>query len=482
MRGIKPIERRLNLRVTQDFPARSAVIASTLFRRRSALPLTRNVPVITIPPACPLSSEPTIRERVLTIHGIESSGDWQEDIARAFAPHFECKTIKYPHYRWVGPLKLLLEPYVFLVLGVICAGVLFRVNHSSRTGWLALAMLFFIAYLASYWRRSCAFNHVLQQVSNYARPDDQSETHLIAHSLGTFLMGLALRKRPDVHLGRVVFVGCVLPRSFPWHTLKGLSGPEYRFIDVRNEVGQKDMVVWSAWLMSWLIRGLGVSGLRGFKGKDNFVHTLSAPGVPCPQGASCSAKVHNMLSQYLGHSDAFVGSGYAETFWLPYLWGIEPKEYQQFLLYCKTAVGLERSWSVGARAQGIVDQQLIDVENKLLDQNWRWCNGAFRDYVLQEVSSKKKGSVAELQQLTALAVRGVWQVIHLAVAARLSRQERLSTQLATRQRSFSQRIGLDWRRHRVFSNEELVYDPAVDQMMEYLNPRLAVRWAVERLP
>ena len=145
-------------------------------------------------------------------------------------------------------------------------------------------------------------------------------------------------------------------------------------------------------------------------------------------------------------------------------------------------MGLERSWSVGARAQGIVDQQLIDVENKLLDQNWRWCNGAFRDYVLQEVSSKKKGSVAELQQLTALAVRGVWQVIHLAVAARLSRQERLSTQLATRQRSFSQRIGLDWRRHRVFSNEELVYDPAVDQMMEYLNPRLAVRWAVERLP
>jgi hypothetical protein len=56
-----------------------------------------------MPQTCPLSPEPTTRRRVLTIHGIETSGDWQEDVARAFAPHFACKTIKYPHYRWLGP-------------------------------------------------------------------------------------------------------------------------------------------------------------------------------------------------------------------------------------------------------------------------------------------------------------------------------------------------------------------------------------------
>jgi hypothetical protein len=55
--------------------------------------------VIRIPLACLLSFEPTIRERVLTIHGIESSGGWQEDVARAFAPHFACKTIKYCWYQ-----------------------------------------------------------------------------------------------------------------------------------------------------------------------------------------------------------------------------------------------------------------------------------------------------------------------------------------------------------------------------------------------
>jgi len=210
-----------------------------------ALIIYRNV--IRIPLACLLSSESTIRERVLTIHGIESSGDWQEDVARTFAPHFACKTIKYPHYRWLGPLKLLLEPFVFFILGTIAAVLLFVMKYSSRTGWIVFLSLFFIAYLASYARRSCAFNHVLKQVSFYANADDQSETHLIAHSLGTYLMGLALRKRANIHLGRIVLVGCVLPRSFPWKTLTALSGTGYRFIDIRNEVGRKDIVVWSAW-------------------------------------------------------------------------------------------------------------------------------------------------------------------------------------------------------------------------------------------
>jgi esterase/lipase superfamily enzyme len=45
----------------------------------------------------------------------------------------------------------------------------------------------------------------LKQVSLCANAGDQSETHLIAHSLGTYLMGLALRKRANIHLGRIGF-------------------------------------------------------------------------------------------------------------------------------------------------------------------------------------------------------------------------------------------------------------------------------------
>jgi len=65
-------------------------------------------------------------------------------------------------------VKLLIEPYFFVVLGAITAAVLFLTNHSSSIGWVVLAALLVIAYLASYWRRSCVFNHVLNQVSLYA--------------------------------------------------------------------------------------------------------------------------------------------------------------------------------------------------------------------------------------------------------------------------------------------------------------------------
>src|SRR5882724_10797148 len=62
--------------------------------------------------------------------------------------------------------------------------------------------------------------------------------------------------------------------------------------------------------MSWLIRGLGVAGLRGFRGETAFVHTLSAPGLSCPHGNSCSAKIHNMLSRYLGNRAAGTQEGF----------------------------------------------------------------------------------------------------------------------------------------------------------------------------
>jgi pimeloyl-ACP methyl ester carboxylesterase len=342
-------------------------------------------------------------------------------------------------------------------------------------------MLLLASYFASYYRRKLAFDHVIRQTEGYARPEDQSETHLIAHSLGTFLMGTALRKRAEFHLGRIVLVGCVLPRSFAWTKLTGIGNCEYRFMDVRNEVGRRDIVVWSAWLMSWLIRGLGVAGLRGFKGLTNLVHTLTTTDL-CQLCSTGTARIHNIRSQHMGHSDAFVGSGYAEVFWLPYLWNIPPREYQEFLLLCKAAAGLERPWSAKARAAGIIDPRLVAVEKKLLAANWTWSNGSFANYVLQEVKSKKAGTDQELKELTELAIRGTWESVALAVETRLMRQERSKEYLASRTKSFWTKIGLGWRRHRAFSQEDLVYDSTKDEPIRCLDPREAVRRAIERLP
>jgi len=265
----------------------------------------------------------------------------------------------------------------------------------------------------------------------------------------------ALRTRSDVHIGRVVLVGCVLPRRFPWSALIGMSH-KYRFLAVRNEIGNKDAVVYAAWMMSWLIRGLGRAGLKGFKGSSTLIHTVGDPSAECSECSSIPAPVHNVVSEYLGHSDAFVGSGYAETFWLPYLWEIEPKEYQEFLLICNVAAGFEREWSNSARAAGHIDPRLVFVETKLLNTEWKWCSGPFSKLLIEEIRSRYDLSDKRLQESVALAARGTWQSVRSALEARQAREDR-------------QKMGSP-------------ADSTGDTQIRWLNPRDAVRRAVALLP
>jgi hypothetical protein len=398
-----------------------------------------------------------LKERVLTIHGIETSGAWQEELARVFACHFDCIPIKYSQYRWFGPLELILEPYVLAGLGVILLAMhVWRVP--STVWWAAFWSSLFLAYLATYVRRRLAFNKMLQQASDYAQPAYQSKTHLIAHSLGTYLIGRALRTRAYFHVGRIVFVGCVLPRNFPWSKLIGLGGAKgHQFLEVRNELGRKDIVVLMAWMMSWLIRGLGIAGFSGFKGPPELIHTTDAASGSCgdcPTGGL--APIHNVVSGDLGHSDTFVGSGYAEVFWLPFMWGIDPNEYKDFLELCNLAAGLEREWSSSARAGGHVDPRLVNIETLLLARSWKWSGGKFGDFLAQEVVSRYPLTGQPLQQSVGLAVRGVWQSVMQALEARQTRENRFRQGLPT--------------------------DPVVDTAVRCLDPREAVRRAVALLP
>ncbi len=397
-----------------------------------------------------------MRERLLTVHGIWTKGAWQEEVARVFAPHFDCISVKYPQYRLLGPLNLVLEPYVLVVLGLLLLAL--HIWHASDWVWDALiCFLLIVAYFATYLRRTRAFHTVLGQASRYAQRPYQSQTHLIAHSLGTYLTGRALRTRSEFHVGRIVFVGCVLPRPFPWLTLRAVGvNTAYKFLEVRNELARRDIVVCMAWLMSWLIRGLGVSGFGGFRGPPTLIHNVEDPGRPCTTCHAHGAVIHNVVSKHLGHSGTFVGSGYAEAFWLPFLWGIEPPEYQDFLQYCNLAAALEREWSMTARATGYVDPRLVIIETRLRNENWRWTAGTFGAYVEQEVLSRYRASGQPLNQSVSLAVRGTWRSVMLALEARQTREDRFRRRLPA--------------------------DPVVDATIAWLNPREAVRRAVALLP
>ena len=47
---------------------------------------------------------------ILTIHGICTPGEWQENVQYVLEPHFQCVSIKYPHFRdRLAPLRLIFD-------------------------------------------------------------------------------------------------------------------------------------------------------------------------------------------------------------------------------------------------------------------------------------------------------------------------------------------------------------------------------------
>jgi len=210
-------------------------------------------------------------------------------------------------------------------------------------------------------RRSCA-NRLKGKIGQ-ATGTHPMPPHVIAHSLGTYLIGRILQKFYDFELDRIVLVGSVLPRKFPWSKI--LQDKRDGFTEVRNEVCQSDWVVKLVGAMKWFLRDLGDVGSKGFVGVAEMVHSNTEPSASC---GSCSpasqAVIHNfMLKGYL-HSDCFLGPKHARELWLPFLWGYTPEEFQQWLKVCWAA-----TYSL---QQDFEKEYLAFVKQKLLDRCWSW--------------------------------------------------------------------------------------------------------------
>ena len=112
-----------------------------------------------------------------------------------------------------------------------------------------------------------------------------------------------------------------------------------------------------------------MAGFAGFHEIPNFIHSIGSPNSAC---TSCkppapAAVIHNVKSPECGHSDVFIGPGYAAAFWLPYLWGIDPPEYQQFIERCVLAFEFE---TLGDNAKVRI------LEAELREIPWNWASGS----------------------------------------------------------------------------------------------------------
>ena len=152
---------------------------------------------------------------VLTLHGIGvfgGRGPWQKPIERVLAPHFRCITIKYSHYRWLGFLSAVVEPWL-LISGIAVVLLLKRWYAIHFVGaWIVGICV--LSCFAARLRHRMALSYFLAQSSH--RLPLGLKPHVIAHSMGTKLVGTALKEYPQVRLGNVVLTGCVLPTNYPW--------------------------------------------------------------------------------------------------------------------------------------------------------------------------------------------------------------------------------------------------------------------------
>jgi pimeloyl-ACP methyl ester carboxylesterase len=185
---------------------------------------------------------------------------------------------------------------------------------------------------------------------------------VIAHSLGTYLIARILQKYDEITVDRLVLVGAVVPRMFDWESI--LKKNREAFLEIRNEVGQKDWVVQLVGAIKWFVRDFGNSGLRGaFTGLRH--HNLNNPWVPCElcNDVVEPVRYHNVMLQEFLHSDWFLGPGHASKVWLPYLWGYTPQEFKEWQQLC---------WSATYLAQEHQWRACRQVETILRRRRWAW--------------------------------------------------------------------------------------------------------------
>ena len=345
------------------------------------------------------------RPSVLLVHGIASRGDWHETVADVLEPHFTCVPVKYLQYVRLGWLKVpSLSWFLLLPVGTAIAAEVLGAGP-RRHVWIAFLTFLVLVGVWEWRRRRSALADVRRRYDDVERLGEVP--HLIAHSLGTYLTCRLLRL-PYVRLGRVVFVGAPLPRRF-WVGRLNAN----QLTAVRNEVGKKDGVVLLVGLVSRLMPGFGAAGWAGFQEPAARVHTLAKDGERCDScaaGRPAGPLVHNAGVEEFTHSDAFIGTGYAERFWLPFLWDMAGSELAEFHAACARAVTLEEeeNWP-----------ELESHERQLRRREWRLWGGAIRspmcleDYVRRYVESRARVLAEDLQpatlaDLTNRAVRLTW--------------------------------------------------------------------------
>jgi pimeloyl-ACP methyl ester carboxylesterase len=318
------------------------------------------------------------KQIVFTIHGVNPNREWQPSVHTVLAPFFDCRAHHYHEYdTWRGPIRAIVSIPLFLA-GLLLMAVGLYARSALPLAGPAASVAGFACFVVSFiaaWRKrvQCAdrLKVEIDQECGLRRP------HVIAHSLGTYLIGRVIEKFQEINLANVVLVSTVLPQKYPWAEILRRNPDCVQ--DVRSEFGKADWVVRAVGWIHWLVRDLGNAGRYGFREQPNFVHTWPRLTQPCLTCIGSLAPVHNFPLGLFEHSTHFLGTLHARKIWLPYLWGLPIIEFLRFIKACEEAARLE-SEKCYAEADATVD--------RLWRRKFAWCGGrSLGEYVEAEIDA-----------------------------------------------------------------------------------------------
>jgi hypothetical protein len=351
--------------------------------------------------------------RVISVHGVGRDQRWQEIIRVVMEPHFDYKPVSYGGFKYLFPFSLV---QVLLDTRILFASVLASVILLRWfPGWSLLGLFgLSLAWVGAHFRRSSTVIGLFEKVSLLSR---ERPPHLVAHSFGTYLTGGVL-EFPTVSLGRVVLAGCVLPTRFPWRRI--LASNRYAFEAVRNDVAKKDPI---PRLAHWFGCGLlGPAGCEGFAFDAGLIHNLSSPYGPCERCRhGAAARIHNAYYDAHDHNRYFKTPDHAFAFWLPFLLGIEPTEFQDFIMFCRTAHELESLNRSDPRRR-----RLAPVTQEIRDHAWSFLGGKS----LAEAVAAAMLEPSPSPESVAAALRNVWHIVAAAYPLRFDADQASSVRAA----------------------------------------------------
>ena len=163
---------------------------------------------------------PRLVDWVLTLHGMNTQGAWQEKLSWLVALTYG-RTVPVAVYKY----------------GVVRPGVLFR------------------------WRQRQLYQQVGRRIRSLSQRAEiagyNPKPDVIAHSFGTWILGHALEADPTLKVGRVILTGCILRPDFCWKALIDKQQVEA----VLNHCGAADVPVA---VTHYLIPDSGPAGRHGF--------------------------------------------------------------------------------------------------------------------------------------------------------------------------------------------------------------------------